>query len=139
MDFDMLQDMAKAQPKDVDDLIDPEEQVATEADESSLHSQSISASKAPLVIPQEITSLGYFDNDQQLMSILSGDHENLLLDEEDDNTTEIPTTITTTTTNNDPKDASMDEEQEEEEEEIEDDEKARQALTLMLAEYGDQL
>lgn len=135
----MLQDMAKAQPKDVDDLIDPEEQVATEADESSLHSQSISASKAPLVNPQEITSLGYIDNDQQLMSILSGDHENLLLDEEDDNTTEIPTTITTTTTNNDPRDASMDEEQEEEEEEIEDDEKARQALTLMLAEYGDQL
>lgn len=133
----MLQDMAKAQPKDVDDLIDPEEQVATKADESSLHSQSISASKAPLVNPQEITSLGYIDNDQQLMSILSGDHENLLLDEEDDNTTEIPTTITTTTTNNDPKDASMDEEQEEEE--IEDDEKARQALTLMLAEYGDQL
>lgn len=155
MDFDMLQDMARAQPKDVDDLIDLNKRVAIvpqadDEEQSSLHSQSISASKTPLVIPGDIesTQLGYFDDDPQLMNILSGDHEHVLWDEQeedDDNTTEIPTTTPITT---DPRitmekeedeEEDNDIEEEEEEEEIEDDEKARQALTLMLAEYGDQL
>lgn len=160
----MLQDMARAQPKDVDDLIDLDKRVAIvpqmdDEEQPSLHSQSISASKTPLVIPGDIdsTQLGYFDDDPQLMSILSGDPENILWDEQEednDNTTDIPTTTTSTSTaaatiTTDPRIIMEEEEEEEEdhdieeeeehEEEIEDDEKARQALTLMLAEYGDQL